>query len=185
MSESDIPPAATAAQPQPREKQEKSEFEKHLESLDGDQGMPGIALNMQQEFDFGADDLMDGSLAQAADISSASASGNQPKRVKLKQRDEDLSMVPEVEAAAQNLKRKFERMCAICMKVAAIKKFLFCKPCKRDVQACRAAAEKEGRLNDWNRLTKTPEGLRHLVLHYQKTCPSRGQGVRHRDPTKA
>ncbi|OLP99581.1 Macrophage infectivity potentiator [Symbiodinium microadriaticum] len=157
--ESDIPPAATAAQPQPREKQEKSEFEKHLESLDGDQGMPGIALNMQQEFDFGADDLMDGSLAQAADISSASASGNQPKRVKLKQRDEDLSMVPEVEAAAQNLKRKFERMCAICMKVAAIKKFLFCKPCKRDVQACRAAAEKEGRLNDWNRLTKTPEDV--------------------------
>ena len=93
---------------------------------------------------------------------------------------DDLPRAPEVpEEQRTSVKRKIvERMCAICMVGPAINKFLFCKSCKRDVQACKASAEKEGRLEDWNRLTKTAEGLRHLVLHFQTTCPSRGQGVK-------
>ncbi|CAE7414932.1 MIP, partial [Symbiodinium sp. CCMP2456] len=177
---SDVAPEHSAATaPHHEEKAAESELHRPLPKLfhDGEAGaeMQDMELKMDgpdKEFDFGVDDSLDGPEG------ASSASAKKGKQLKSKQKDADLPMVPEQEAAAQNNKRKFERMCSICMTVPAINKFLFCKPCKRDVQACRADAEKDGRLADWTRLTKTEEGLRHLILHYQKTCPSRGQGIR-------
>ncbi|CAE7836504.1 unnamed protein product [Symbiodinium sp. CCMP2592] len=119
-----------------------------------------MELNIEDDMDFG--------LGAAAAASANVPDSSNPFAIKLRPqkhtrpKDEDLPRVPEEDEAA----------------VAAINTFLFCKVCKRDVQACKADAEKDGRLADWARLTKTAEGLRHLVLHYQKTCPSRGQGVR-------
>ena len=159
-----------------------SELGQHLQQLgadpEEDAEMPVLDFKTEDpDFGLGPENLdgPDGSKAPAGIFGAASE-----RRVKQKQtrRDEDLPMAPQDDETAQNNKRKYERMCAVCLTVAAINKFLFCKSCKRDVQACRADAEKEGRLSDWTRLTKTAEGLRHLVLHYQKTCPSRGQGVR-------
>ena len=82
-------------------------------------------------------------------------------------------------AERQAKKRKLdERLCCICEVTQALPKFTFCRECKKDVQSCQNQAKKEERMAEWQRLTKTPEGLRHLILHYKAACPSKGQGMK-------
>ena len=76
-------------------------------------------------------------------------------------------------------KRKLdERLCCVCEVMQALPKFTFCRDCKKDVQSCQNQAKKEERMAEWQRLTKTPEGLRHLILHYKAVSPAKGQGMK-------
>ncbi|CAE7369316.1 unnamed protein product [Symbiodinium pilosum] len=94
--------------------------------------------------------------------------------------EDGLAACGQADAAEREAKKRKldERLCCICEVTQALPKFTFCRECKKDVQSCQNQAKKEERMAEWQRLTKTPEGLRHLILHYKAACPSKGQGMK-------